>query len=96
MSASLLGVPWSTIIAGGVALLLVAVVGLTIRSIIKGDLVPRSAVADIRADRDKWEAAWHRQQDTITQFEGQLAANTEALKFQQQFVEALATRGTVR
>lgn len=96
MSAGLLGIPWPTIIAGGIALLLVGIIGAGLRSILKGDLVPRQHLVDVRADRDKWEAAWRTQQATIAEFDGQLAANTEALRLMQQFVEALAVKGQAR
>lgn len=96
MSAALLGIPWSTIIAGGCAFTLVAFVGLVLRAILQGKLVPRSAVDDIRADRDKWESAWRLSQDTMAEVDARLDANTEALRLMQQLVDALATKGTVR
>ncbi|MFI0484895.1 hypothetical protein [Actinomadura sp. 9N215] len=96
MTAALAATPWPTLIAGGVALLLVAVVGLTIRSIIRGDLVPRQYLKDVQAERDTWREAWTVQQATIAEFRGQLEANTEALRFTQQLVEALAAKGPAR
>jgi hypothetical protein len=94
VSSALAAVPWSTLIASGVALLLLSVVGLTIRSIIKGDLVPRSAVNDIRADRDKWEQAWNKSQDTQAAQNARLDANTEALRLVEQLLNALASKGS--
>lgn len=96
MTPQLLGVPWPTIVAGGVALMLVAIVGLTIRSIIKGDLVPRQHLVDTQAERDKWEAAWKLSQSTIGELDARLEANTEALRLMQQLVDALATRSPSR
>lgn len=96
MTTVLAATPWSTVIAGGVALLLVGVVGLTIRSIIRGDLVPRQHLIDAQTDRDKWRDAWTVQQGTIGEFRGQLEANTEALRFAQQLLEALAAKGPAR
>lgn len=96
MTAALAATPWPTLIAGGVALLLVAVVGLTIRSIIRGDLVPRQYLKDVQTERDKWEAAWRVSQDTMAEFDGRLDANTEALRLMQQLVDALAVKGTAR
>jgi hypothetical protein len=54
MTTVLSATPWPTLIAGGVALLLVGVVGFTIRSIIRGDLVPRQYLKDVQAERDRW------------------------------------------
>lgn len=96
MTAALAATPWPTLIAGGVALLLVAVVGLTIRSIIKGDLVPRQYLKDLQIERDKWETAWRLSQETMAEFDGRLDANTEALRLMHQLVDALATKGTAR
>jgi hypothetical protein len=96
MSAGLAATPWPTLIAGGVALLLVGVVGLTIRSIIRGDLVPRQYLQDVQKERDKWEAAWRVSQETMSEFDGRLDANTEALRLVEQLVNALATKGTAR
>lgn len=96
MTAVLAATPWPTLIAGGLAVLLVGVVGLTIRSIIRGDLVPRQYLKDIQTERDKWEAAWRVSQGTIAEFDGRLDANTEALRLVEQLVNALATKGTAR
>jgi hypothetical protein len=94
VTAALAQTPWPTLIAGGVALLLVGVVGLTIRSIIKGNLVPRQHLVDVQAERDKWEAAWRLQQATLAEIDARLDANTEALRLVEQLVNALATKGT--
>jgi hypothetical protein len=94
VTAALATTPWPTLIAGGVALLLVAVVGLTIRSIIQGNLVPRQHLVDVQAERDKWEAAWRLQQEALAEIDSRLDANTEALRLVEQLVNALATRGT--
>ncbi len=87
---TLLAVLWGAV--GGLA----GIVALTIRSILTGRLVPRSAVDDIRADRDKWETAWKLSQQTMTEVEGRLDANTEALRLVEQLVTALAARGPRR
>lgn len=75
---------------------LASLVGFGIRAILTGQLVPRSAVEDIRADRDKWEKAWQLSQETMSEFDGRLDANTEAIRLAAQLVEALATKGTAR
>lgn len=75
---------------------LASLVGFGIRAILTGQLVPRNAVDDIRADRDKWEAAWKLSQETMSEFDGRLDANTEAIRLAAQLVEALATKGTAR
>ncbi|MFV2172355.1 hypothetical protein [Actinomadura sp. LOL_011] len=86
-------VPWQTLVAGGLVMTLIAMVGLVVRSILTGRLVPRSAVDDIRADRDKWESAWRLQQETLAAIDDRLDANTEALRLVEQLVQALATKG---
>lgn len=90
---SLAQVPWQTLLAGGTVLVLISTLALVFRAILKGSLVPRTAVEDIRADRDKWEAAWRTQQDTLSELDNTLDANTEALRLMQQLVESLATKG---
>lgn len=91
---SLVGqVPWPTLVAGGVVVVLIGIVGLVLRSIIRGDLVPRQHLVDAQAERDKWEAAWRLQQAALSEIDTRLDANTEALRLMEQLVNALATRG---
>lgn len=87
---TLLTVLWSVIAA------LASIVGLTVRSILTGRLVPRSAVEDIRADREKWETAWHLSQQTMTEFAARVDANTEALRLVERILDALVARGPAR
>lgn len=96
MTAALAATPWPTLIAGGVALLLLSFVGLIVRSIIKGTLVPRQHLLDVQAERDTWRDAWKVSQETMAEFDGRLDANTEALRLVEQLVNALATKGSVR
>lgn len=72
------------------------VIGLGLRAIIKGDLVPKSTLDRAYAESDKWQAAWHTSQKTMGEFSGRLDANTESLGFMRQLVEALAAKGPVR
>lgn len=94
MTSSLSQVPWQTLLAGGLVLGLLGIVGWIVRAVLSGKLVPRTAVDDIRADRDKWEAAWRLQQAALGEIDGRLDANTEALRLVERLVEALATKGT--
>lgn len=87
---TLLYVLWAAVLA------MTALVGAGVRAILTGRLVPRSAVEDVRADRDKWELAWQNSQATITAFEGRLDANTEALKLMERLMDALVARGPAR
>ena len=94
MTSTLAQVPWQTLLAGGLVTGLIGVVGWIVRAVLSGKLVPRSAVDDIRADRDKWESAWRLQQEALAEIDGRLDANTEALRLVEQLVTALATKGT--
>lgn len=75
---------------------LATLLGAFIRAILTGQLTTKRELDDVRADRDKWEAAWRLSQETMTEVEGRLEANTEALGFVRQLVEALAAKGPVR
>ena len=96
MTPSLLGVPWPTIIAGGIALVLVGVIGLTIRSIIRGDLVPRASLQDEKERADKWEAAWRESEARIDALEGRLTALTEGTELNTQLLSSLMERAARR
>ncbi|TDD97654.1 hypothetical protein [Actinomadura rubrisoli] len=89
-------VPWQTLLASGLVAGLLATIVLIVRSIIQGALVPRQHLLDVQAERDKWEAAWRVQQETLAEIDGRLDANTEALRLMQQLVDALATKGSAR
>ncbi|WP_242892411.1 hypothetical protein [Actinomadura litoris] len=96
MSAALAQVPWQTLLASGLVAALLATIVLLVQSIIKGNLVPRQHLLDVQAERDKWEAAWRLQQETLTEIDGRLDANTEALKLMQHLIDSLATKGPAR
>jgi hypothetical protein len=94
VSSSLLGVPWPTIIAGGIALLLVAIIGAGMRAILRGDLVPRSVLADANARADKWEQAWDKSEARLDQFDGRLTALSEGTELNTQLLSSLMNRST--
>lgn len=50
------GIP-VTPVGGIIALLLSAVLGLVVRAVVKGDLIPRRTYDDMLRDRDNWRAA---------------------------------------
>lgn len=87
---TLLTVLWAVIVA------LAGIVGVTVRSILTGRLVPRSALDDARADRDKWETACQTKELVISEFAGRLEANSEAMRLNTALLEALVARGPVR
>lgn len=84
--------PWPTLIAGGVALLLVGVVGLTIRAIVRGDLVPRRVLEDEKERADKWEQAWRTSEARMDALDGRLQAIAEASATSTQLLESLTHR----
>ena len=96
MTAALAQVPWQTLVASGVVVGLIGIVGLMLRAIVRGDLVPRKHLEDAQAERDKWEGAWRLQQETLAEIDARLDANTEALRLVEQLVNALAAKGTPR
>jgi hypothetical protein len=96
VTAALAQVPWQTLVASGVVAALIGIVGLMLRAIVRGDLVPRKHLEDAQAERDKWEGAWRLQQAALSEFDGRLDANTEALRLVEQLVSALATKGSAR
>lgn len=67
-----------------------------VRAILKGTLVPRSGLDDVRADRDKWEAACTTKDQSLDAISGRLEANTEALRLMQALMDALVARGPAR
>lgn len=92
MSAALAQVPWQTILAGGIAVLLVGVVGLTIRAIVRGDLVPRRVLLDEKERADKWEQAWRTSEARMDALDGRLQAIAEASATSAQLLESLTHR----
>lgn len=83
---------WPTLIATGVAVILVGIVGATIRAILTGQLVPRSVLDDANARADKWEAAWEKSQEIVGAFDGRLTALAEATELNTQLLSSLVER----
>lgn len=75
---------------------LAGLLGAVVRALLTGGLVPRSAVDDIRADRDKWETAWKLSQEAREEESGRLDANTEALRLVEKVIEPITSKGRVR
>lgn len=96
MTAALASIPWPTLIAGGVALTLVAIVGAGLRAILRGDLVPRSVLADAAARADKWEQAWDKSESRLDEFDGRLTALSEAAELNTQLLSSLVERAAAR
>lgn len=80
ISTAAAGVPWPQLVAGSVITALVGLVALGLRSIVKGDLVPRKVVEDIEERADSWEASWHDSQATYKDLSGRLDAVSEGLR----------------
>jgi hypothetical protein len=74
--------PWGT--AGPAALLAFAVV-----LILTGRITTRQALEDARADRDKFEQAWNRSQDTVGELAQQVTALVEIGRTTQTLLESL-------
>lgn len=92
MTAALAGVPWQTLLAGGLVLGLLAVVGLVVRSIVRGELVPRSVLEAERAHADKWESAWRESEKRMDALDGRLDAISEGAAITNQLLSDLTTR----
>ena len=71
-SGSVAQIPWSTLVAGGIVLLLLGAVSLVVRAIVKGDLVPRTVLQDEKERADKWEAAWRESEARMDALDGRL------------------------
>lgn len=78
---------WAAVVA------LAGLLGAVVRALLTGGLVPRSAVDDIRADRDKWETAWKLSQEAREEESGRLDANTEALRLVEKVIEPITSKG---
>ncbi|WP_141576109.1 hypothetical protein [Actinomadura sp. WMMA1423] len=92
MTAALAQIPWQTLVAGGVVLLLLGAVGLVVRAIVRGDLVPRSVLEREERRADKWEASCHKSEERIDAFEGRLDSLTEAAELHTQLLSSLIER----
>lgn len=83
---------------------LAGLVGLGLRAILTGKLVPKSTLDRAYAESDKWEQAWHLSQETLREtvqqgmhdLGGRMDANTEGLRLVERFMEALPARGRTR
>lgn len=87
--------PWPTIIASGVALLLVTVLGAGLRAILKGDLVPRAVLEDAKGRADKWEQAWEKSEARLDLFEQRLDAITAGTELNSQLLSELVSRARI-
>lgn len=96
MSAALAQVPWQTLVAGGVVLGLLAVVGAGLRAILTGKLVPASVLQAEKERADKWEAAWRLSEARNDAFDGRLQTIAETSATAVQLLEPLVKRGTRR
>lgn len=92
MSAALAQVPWQTLVAGGLVLGLLAVVGAGLRAILTGKLVPASVLQAETERADKWEAAWRESEARNDAFDGRLQAIAEASATSVQLLDALTKR----
>lgn len=92
MSAALAQVPWQTLVAGGVVLGLLALLGAGLRAILTGKLVPRSVLADEKERADKWERAWRESEARADAIDGRLQAIAEASATSVQLLESLTRR----
>ncbi|KAB2347360.1 hypothetical protein [Actinomadura rudentiformis] len=84
--------PWPELVASGLITLVIATLGLVIRSIVKGDLVPRSVLTDEKERADKWEAAWRVSEARIDALEGRLTALNEGTELNTQLLSSLVER----
>lgn len=92
MTAALAQVPWQTLLAGGMVLGLLGIVGVGLRAILTGKLVPESVLTR-EADRaDKWEAAWRESDARATAVDGRLQAIAEASELNTQLLSQLMSR----
>lgn len=93
MTAALAQIPWSTLVAGGIVLLLLGAVSLVVRAIVKGDLVPRSVLQDEKERADKWEAAWRESEARMDALDGRLSALAEGTELNAQLLQSMVNRG---
>jgi hypothetical protein len=91
-AASASPVTWETALLGGLVTTLVTVLALILRSIVKGDLVPRSVLADEKERADKWEAAWRESEARNDAFDGRLQAIAEGTELGNQLLSQLMMR----
>ncbi|NEA22596.1 hypothetical protein [Actinomadura bangladeshensis] len=92
MTAALAQIPWSTLVASGIVLLLLGAVSLVVRAIVKGDLVPRSVLEREERRADKWEAACNKSEERLDAFEGRLNSLAEAAELHTQLLSSLIER----
>lgn len=92
MTAALAQIPWPTLLAGGIVLVLLSFVALIVRAIVKGDLVPRSALEREERRADKWEAACHKSEERLDAFEGRFNSLVEAAELHTQLLSSLIGR----
>jgi hypothetical protein len=92
VSAALAQVPWQNLLAGGLVLGLLGIVGVGLRAILKGKLVPES-VLKREADRaDKWEQAWRESEARADAVDGRLQAIAEGTELNTQLLSQLLAR----
>lgn len=94
MSAGLAQVPWQTLLAAGLVLGLLAVVGAFVRAILTGALVPRSVMEAEERRADKWEQAWRESEVRADAVDGRLQAIAEASELNTQLLSQLMQRST--
>lgn len=94
MSATLAQVPWQTLLAGGGVLGLLGVVGVGLRAILTGRLVPESVLKAEERRADKWEQAWRESEVRADAVDGRLQAIAEASELNTQLLSQLMSRST--
>lgn len=92
IAAAAASASWSSIIASGLGALLFGVLGAGLRAILKGDLVPRSVLADANRRADTWEAAWEKSQARLGEFDERIDAVVQASELNTQLLSELVRR----
>lgn len=93
-AATITNIPWLLGVAGSIITALIGVVGVGIRAILRGDLVPRKVVEDIEERADKWENSWNDSQATYKDLTGRLDAVTEGLRTIEKALTAVTSNTT--
>lgn len=80
---------WSQVTPWGLVTLLVVTF---VTAFLRGAIVTRRQYEDVIAQRDKWEEAWIRSQDTLAALGTHIDANTEMQRTVERMMSSLMSR----
>ena len=80
---------WSQLTPWGLVTLLVVTF---VTAFLRGAIVTRRQYDDVIAQRDKWEKAWEKSQETLTTLGTHIDANTEMQRTVERMIASLMAR----